>query len=86
MNNMPHASDLFKFIFYADDTTLFGELDYSLSLVISASSELINREFSSVGEWPIINQTKGRQTHDAWTHPELEKKKNKSIGLIFLGY
>ena len=32
----------FKFIFYADDTTLFSALNYSLSLDIPASSKLIN--------------------------------------------
>ena len=56
MNDMPQASSLFKFILYADDTTLFSALDYSLSLDIPASSELINREISRVGEWLIINR------------------------------
>ena len=31
MNDMPLSSKLFKFILYADDTTLFSVLDYSLS-------------------------------------------------------
>ena len=31
MNNMPLSSKLFKFILYADDTTLISALDYSLS-------------------------------------------------------
>ena len=56
MNDMPQASSIFKFILYADDTTLFSPLDYSLSLDIPASSELINRELSRVGEWLIINR------------------------------
>ena len=56
MKDMPQASSLFKFILYADDTTLFSALDYSLSLDIPASSELINRELSRVGEWLIINR------------------------------
>ena len=56
MNDMPLSSKLFKFILYADDTTLFSALDYSLSLDISTSCELINRELSRVGEWLIINR------------------------------
>ena len=56
MNDMSQASSIFKFILYADDTTLFSALDYSLSLDIPASSELINRELSRVGEWLIINR------------------------------
>ena len=56
MNDIPQASSLFKFILYADDTTLFSALDYSLSMDIPASSELINRELSRVGEWLIINR------------------------------
>ena len=42
MNDMTQASNLLKFILYADDTTLFSALDYSLSLDITESSELIN--------------------------------------------
>ena len=56
MNDMPQASSIFKFILYADDTTLFSALDYSLSLDIPASSELINKELARVGEWLIINR------------------------------
>ena len=43
MNDMPLSSKLFKFILYADDTTLFSALHCSLSLDISTSRELINR-------------------------------------------
>ena len=56
MNDMPLSSELFKCILYADDTTLFSALYYSLSLVISTSCELISRELSRVGEWLIINR------------------------------
>ena len=55
MNDMSLSCKLFKFILYADDTTLFSALDYSLSLDISTSCELIDRELSRVGEWRIIN-------------------------------
>ena len=53
---MPLSSKLFEFILYADDTTLFSALNYSLSLDISTSCELITRELSRVGEWLIINR------------------------------
>ena len=54
MNDTPLSSKLFKFILYADDTTLFSTLDCSLSLDISTSCELIDRELSRVGKWLII--------------------------------
>ena len=56
MNDMPLSSKLFKFILYADDTTLFSALDYLLSLDSSTSCELINRYLSRVGELLIINR------------------------------
>ena len=56
MNDMTQASSIFKFILYADDTTLFSALDYLPSLDIPASSELINKELARVGEWLIINR------------------------------
>ena len=51
-NDMRQASNLFKFILYADDTTLLSALDYSLSLDIPASSEIINRIISC---WGTVN-------------------------------
>ena len=54
--NLEILSKLYKVILYADDKTIFSAWDYSLSLDISASSELSNREFSRVGEWLIINR------------------------------
>ena len=53
INDMPRASSLFKFFLYADDTILsrlFAIIGHS------ASSELINRALSCVGEWLIINR------------------------------
>ena len=49
MNDMSLSSKLFEFIIYADDTTRFSTLDYSLSLDIPTSCELINRKLSPVG-------------------------------------
>ena len=56
MNDLPLSSKLFKLIHYTEDTTLFKALDYSLSLAVSTSRELISREVSCVGEWLIINR------------------------------
>ena len=56
MNDLPLSSKLFRLILYADDITLFSALDYSLSLDISTSCELINRELSHVGELLKINR------------------------------
>ena len=43
MNDTPLASNIIKFILCADDTAVFGVIDYSSPLDISASSELVNR-------------------------------------------
>ena len=55
-HDMPLSIKLFKFIPNPDDTTLSSALDYSLSLDISTSCELINREFPRVGEWLIMSR------------------------------
>ena len=56
MNDKPLSSKLFKCIPYADDTTLFCDLNYALSLDISTPCELINKELFRVEEWLIINR------------------------------
>ena len=55
-NDTPLASNLIKFILCADDTAVFGAIDYSLSQDISAFSELVNRELFCVGEWLMVDR------------------------------
>ena len=80
MNDKPQISNLLKFTLYTDDTALFSALDYSLSLDIPASSELILTEKYSCGGmdnnksvihkyctnkvYVIPPQIEGRQPHD----------------------
>ena len=82
MNDMFQVSNLFKCILYADDTTLFIALDASLSLDIPASSELINRKLSRVGEWLIINRVSINITEKKYIlfHPRQKDVSHMTLG------
>ena len=55
INDFSQASSIFKFIMYADDTTLFSKLVY-FGNNIETKEYLINAELSNVIEWFIINK------------------------------
>ena len=56
MNDIPNASQAFRFILYADDTNLFSTIEYSTPICTSKADELLNRELSLVNEWLEINK------------------------------
>ena len=58
INDLPQASDKFKFIMYADDTTLFS---HSKSFINNTAEENnlsknINRELDKIAEWLKVNR------------------------------
>ena len=55
INDFSQASNIFKFIMYADDTTLFSNLK-SFGNNIQTKEYLINAELSNVIEWLNINK------------------------------
>ena len=55
INDLSQASSIFKFIMYADDTTLFSNLAYFGNNIESKES-LINAELSNDIEWLNINK------------------------------
>ena len=55
INDFSQASNIFKFIMYADDTTLFINLKY-FGNNIQTKEYLINAELSNVIEWLNINK------------------------------
>ena len=55
INDFSQASSIFKFIMYADDTTLFSNLAY-FGNNIETKESLINAELSNVIEWLNINK------------------------------
>ena len=55
INDFSQASCIFKFIMYADDTTLFSNLK-SFGNKIQTKEYLINAELSNVLEWLNINK------------------------------
>jgi hypothetical protein len=78
MNDLPSASSYFNTIMYADDTTLFCNIDYSN---LAQTENTINRELDKISQWLSCNKlslnvgktksmvfhSKGRQR----THPQL---------------
>ena len=55
VNDFPHASTLFHFIMYADDTTLFSTIE-ALSPNPNDVSNVINDELCKVDKWLQINK------------------------------
>ena len=56
MNDISYTSQLFKFILYADDTTLFSSIEYSLPTYTSNVDLLLNNELIYICDWLIINK------------------------------
>ena len=50
INNLPHASDMFSILMYADDTTLFCNFDNV------CSENKINSELDNIFDWLCSNK------------------------------
>ena len=53
INDIYHSSNIFKFITYADDTTLYITLD---SLDQNSTTDIINNELNKVSDWMDLNK------------------------------
>ena len=56
LNDISYTSQLFKFILYADDATLFSSIEYSLPTYTSNVDLLLNNELIYICDWLIINK------------------------------
>ena len=57
INDFPSASSYFNFIMYADDTTLYSNIDSSnKNNMIRLTESKINTELSKIDEWQKINK------------------------------
>ena len=56
MNDIRNSSQAFRFVLYADDTTLFSTIEYTLPIDSSDVNYLLNRELSLVYEWLFLNK------------------------------
>ena len=56
MNDIPNSSQAFRFVLYADDTTLFSTIEYTIPIDSSDVNYLLNRELSLVYEWLLLNK------------------------------
>ena len=53
MNDIPSATEYFAFIPYADDTTLFSTMSYSVPALPNEQNVLINGELIKVNYWLV---------------------------------
>ena len=53
MNDIPSATEYFTFILYADDTTSFSRMSYSLPALPNEHNVLINGELLKVNYWLV---------------------------------
>ena len=51
MNDIPNTSSIFKFILYADVTTLFSTIEISVPIEHSHVNQVLNYELSLVCDW-----------------------------------
>ena len=56
VNDIPNSSRAFRFVVYADDTTLFSTIEYTVSIDSSDVNYLLNRELAFVYEWLFLNK------------------------------
>ena len=56
MNDIPNSSQAFRFVLYADDTTLFSTIEYTIPIDSSDVNYLLNRELLLVYEWLFLNK------------------------------
>ena len=56
MNDIPNSNQAFWFVLYADDTTLFSTIEYTLPIDSSDVNYLLNRELSLVHECLFLNK------------------------------
>ena len=56
INDFARASDIFDFICYADDTTLFSILNKFVNAQNTNPDNIINIELAKINEWLEINK------------------------------
>ena len=56
MNDIPMCSNIFKFILYADDTSLLNSIRVSMSIECKGNIEFINSEISKIFDWLSVNK------------------------------
>ena len=81
INDLPMVSDVFNMLMYADDTTLYCNIDQNVS------EEVINNELSKVSQWLAANKLSINVTKTKYmvfhlhkkvvTYPDLQLNGNK---------
>ena len=56
MNDLPNVSALFKYILFADDTSLLSSIEYSIPINDTNTNELMNIELCNICNWLAVNK------------------------------
>ena len=56
MNDLPNVSPLFKYILFADDTSLLNSIEYSIPINDTNMNELMNIELCNICNWLAVNK------------------------------
>ena len=56
MNDLPNVSPLFKYILFADDTSLLSSIEYSIPINDTNMNELMNIELCNICNWLEVNK------------------------------
>ena len=56
MNDIPNCSSIFKFILYADDTSLLNSIQLSISVNCKDKIDKMNEELSKISDWLAVNK------------------------------
>ena len=55
-NDLPNVSPLFKYILFADDTSLLSSIEYSIPINDTNTNELMNIELCNICNWLAVNK------------------------------
>ena len=87
MNDIPVATEYFAFILYADDTTLFSTMSYSIPLSQTEQNRSINKELRKVNDWLKANRLSlnTKKTKYMIFHNPQEDISNLNLNLLING-
>ena len=56
MNDLPNVSPLFKYIYFADDTSLLSSVECSIPINDTNMNDLMNIELCNICNWLVVNK------------------------------
>ena len=81
LNDITSASEYFSFILYADDTTLFSTMPYSLPALPNEHNVLINGDLFKVNEWHVSIRSSLNANKTKYMISRSSKKRHNLLSL-----